>query len=93
MEEDKILLENLKKEAGKVEGLAKEFANLFTSFTDIEGVIIRGHILVEQNLNRAIEYTIIHPKEYRADKFTFAQKLNIANMLGITIGLKMSLIY
>ncbi|MBS5980216.1 MAG: hypothetical protein KIB51_10905 [Dysgonomonas mossii] len=88
MDENEILEENIKREREKIDELAKDFANSFTTFTDIEGVIIRGHILVEQHLSRAIENTVLRPEEYRADKFTFAQKLHIANMLGISTILK-----
>ena len=72
----------------RLEELSKKFADSFSDFTDIEGVIIRGHILVEQSLSQAIEKTILYRKEYKPDRFTFAQKLCIANMLGISNILK-----
>lgn len=71
--------------------LAVKHSDDFKKFTDIEGVIIRGHILIEQNLNRSIELTVLLKDEYNADKFSFAQKVQIANMLGITRDFKIEL--
>ncbi|MDI9313026.1 MAG: hypothetical protein QM535_22640 [Limnohabitans sp.] len=84
--------ENVKNDDIVLENLANEFSNLFTKFTDIEGIIIRGHILVEQYLNKSIEQTVLHSAEFDVDKFSFAQKINIGNMLGISIDLKNELI-
>ena len=74
---------NLDRDA-ELEGLALEYSKSFTKFSDIEGVIIRGHILIEQALNRSIELTVLNKSEYNADRFSFAQKIQIANMLGIS---------
>ncbi len=63
--------------------LAQLHSDNFKKLTDIEGIIIRGHILIEHELNVAIAKTILDENEYRVDKFTFSQKLTIAYMLGI----------
>jgi hypothetical protein len=64
--------------------LADKYAKEFTKFSDIEGIIIRGHILIEQSINRSIELTVLTKNEYNADRFSFAQKVQIGNMLGIS---------
>lgn len=73
------------------ENLASEFEKNFTNFSDIEGTIIRGHILIEQMLNHSIELTVPNKSEYKAEKFSFAQKVEIANMLGVSIEFKIEL--
>jgi len=56
----------------------------FNLLTTLESIIIRGHILIEHELNCAIEKCILYKNEFKADKFSFSQKILIANMLGIT---------
>ncbi len=82
---------NVDNEDAELKILAGEFAGNFTNFTDIEGVIIRGHILVEQMLNRSIELAVLNKSEFKADKFSFAQKMEIGSMLGISIDFKIEL--
>ncbi len=82
---------NIKKEDMELEILADEFAKNFTKFSDTEGAIIRGHILIEQMLNQSIELTVLNKSEFKADKFSFAQKTEIGNMLGISIEFKIEL--
>jgi len=67
---------------------AKEFAENFIPFSEIEGAIIRGHILVEKTLNDTIKLAIVQKNEYEPEKFTFTRKLDIANMLGICVPFK-----
>jgi hypothetical protein len=83
--------ENKTTEDKELESLANEFSKKFTAFTDIEGAIIRGHILVEQMLNKSIELTVLNKNEYKTDKFSFAQKAEIGNMLGISTEFKIEL--
>jgi len=62
---------------------------------DLEMTIIKGQILIEHLLNRYIELSIKAPKEFDPSKFTFAEKLQIALMLGLPYGIKdeITLIY
>lgn len=61
--------------------LADENNDLFKHLNELEGLILRAHLIIEKNLNRIIELIIINPS-YRPEKFTFSQKLEIAKMLG-----------
>ena len=68
----------------EIENNAKIFADNFKQMTEVEGVIIKGHIMLERELNTAIESTILNRKEYYPDKFSFSQKLILSQMLGIS---------
>jgi hypothetical protein len=74
-----------------VENLANEFAKALIQFSEFEGLIIRGHILVEQSLNRSIELSLLNSLDYESDRFSFSQKIIIGNMLGISGDLKVEL--
>lgn len=64
--------------------LAEENNDLFKHLNELEGLIIRAHLIVEKNLNRIIEVVVINPS-YRPEKFSFSQKLEIAKMLGAIV--------
>lgn len=68
--------------------LAEIHAKNFKHLTEIESVIIRGHILLEHALNNAIAQSILHKDEYQVDRFTFSQKVIIGYMLGMGITFK-----
>ena len=56
----------------------------FNHLSTIESLIIRGHILIEHDLNEAIKKCVLYKEKYKADKFSFSQKIAIGSMLGIT---------
>jgi hypothetical protein len=68
----------------KIEKAASDHERKFTLLSDIESIIIRGHILIEYQLNVAIGEFVMNKREYLEGKFSFSQKLIIANMLGLT---------
>ncbi len=67
-----------------IKTLADQHANDFKRFTEIEGIIIRGHIVVERQLIRAIEMSVDKPGEFDPERLTFSNKLMVAHMLGIS---------
>lgn len=67
-----------------IETLADQHANDFKRFTETEGIIIRGHIVVERQLIRAIEMSVDKPSEFDPERLTFSNKLMVAHMLGIS---------
>ena len=75
----------------RIAKLAEEHAKQFDKFTEIEGLIIRGHILVERQLNYAIERHVANKNEYKDNRFTFSQKMILSQMLGITKHFKLEL--
>lgn len=75
----------------KINLLAKDHANAFTRLTDLEGMVIRGQVLIESNLNRAIRLSVADNEEYKADKFSFSQILILGHMLGISTAFKAEL--
>ena len=68
----------------ELEKRAEEFASDFKKFTEIEGIIIRGHIVVERQLIKAIERTVSKPKEFEPERLSFSNKLMLTNMLGVS---------
>lgn len=75
----------------ELEKRAEEFASDFKKFTEIEGIIIRGHIVVERQLIKATIRSISRPKEFEAERLSFSNKLMVTNMLGITNSFKKEL--
>lgn len=73
-----------KRDRENAEKLSDEFIKLFNEFSQIEGLIVRGHILIEQALNKQIKQNIKNKTAYNPDKLSFSNKLMIADMLGIT---------
>jgi hypothetical protein len=71
-------------EEAKIAKLAEEHSKQFDSFTELEGLVIRGHILVERQINYAIERHILNKNEYKDDRFTFSKKMILCKMLGIS---------
>ena len=67
-----------------IKTLADQHANDFKRFTEIEGIIIRGHIVVERQLIRAIEMSVDNPREFDPEKLSFSNKVMIAHMMGIS---------
>ena len=63
----------------------------FNQLSDIEGIILKGHILLEHQLDIAISKEILNKNEYESDKFSFSQKVIIGNMLGICRAFKASI--
>jgi hypothetical protein len=80
-----------KKENNELETFAKAHADAFTQLSEIEGIIIRGHILVERAINNAIEHTVINKEDYKSDRFTFSQKVIISNMFGLSSHFKLEI--
>jgi hypothetical protein len=68
----------------EIETLADQHANEFKRFTKLEGIIIRGHIVVERQLIRAIEMSVEKPNEFDPERLTFSNKLMLAHMHGIS---------
>ncbi|MBK7227240.1 MAG: hypothetical protein IPH96_18190 [Saprospiraceae bacterium] len=68
----------------ELEKCAEEFASDFKKFTEIEGIIIRGHIVVERQLIKAIERTVSKPMEFEPERLSFSNKLMLSNMLGVS---------
>jgi len=68
----------------RIAKLAEEHSKQFDKFTELEGLIIRGHILVERQLNYAIERNVAYKSEYKDNRFTFSQKMILSQMLGIS---------
>ncbi len=66
-----------------IENKAKLFSDSFKELSDIESIIIRGHILIEHELNDAITRSISNPSEFKSEKFTFSQKTILCYMIGI----------
>jgi DNA-binding transcriptional MerR regulator len=52
---------------------------------DIDLLIIKGQIIIEHHLNRFIVASVKNPKEYNDTKFSFAQKIQLSKMLGLSI--------
>jgi hypothetical protein len=73
--------DNFLKNAG--EELSKNHATSYTAFSSIEGIIIRGHILYEKELDLAIGLNIPKKEHYDPEKFTFSHKVRIARMLAL----------
>lgn len=86
VDDDQKLLASL--DLDNVDRMAKHFAANFRHLTEIEGIIIRGHILIEYELDLAIEQTVVEKKQYKSEKFTFSQKVMIANMVGVALRYK-----
>lgn len=72
----------------KIQILAEEHAAAFTKLTEMEGMVIRGQVMVESNLNRAIQLSLHDKEEYKPDKFSFSQILIIGHMLGVSNAFK-----
>lgn len=66
-----------------IDKAAREHAESFKDFTDIEGVVIRGHIVIEKALIKSIKNIVYKESEFKPDKFSFSQKLTIARMYDI----------
>jgi hypothetical protein len=87
----KVLLDKV---STKIEGsdwlrnLSDEHHDSFTDFSIIEGIIIRGHILVEKTLVKSISEAIYRNDEFYPEKLSFSQKVTIARMLGISVFVK-----
>jgi len=73
---------------GYLNRLANEHSTSFKDLTDLEGLIIRGHILIEKALNNSIATVAYKKDEFNPDQFTFAQKASLARLLGISGVLK-----
>lgn len=69
---------------GDIKNLADQHINDFKRFTQIEGIVIRGHILVDRQLIRAIEMSVENPREFDPEKLSFSNKVMIAQMMGIS---------
>ena len=54
---------------------ADQYTNYFKRFTQIEGIVIRGHILVERQLIRAIEMSVEIPESLTQKNYYFQIKL------------------
>lgn len=67
-----------------IKTLANQHAKDFKKFTETEGIIIRGHIVVERQLIRAIEMSVENPREFDPEKLSFSNKVMIAHMMGIS---------
>ncbi|OOQ60871.1 hypothetical protein [Mucilaginibacter pedocola] len=78
-------------ENDEINDLADEHAKSFTQLTEIESVVIRGQVLVEKSLNRAIRLIILEKEEYKDEKFGFSQILMLGYMLGICTKFKAEL--
>ncbi|MGL3000693.1 hypothetical protein [Flavobacterium sp. RSSB_23] len=71
-----------------LKNLSDEHHDSFTDFSIIEGIIIRGHILVEKSLVKSISEAIYRNDEFYPEKLSFSQKVTIARMLGISVFVK-----
>jgi hypothetical protein len=69
---------------GEINKEAEEFVSDFKRFTELEGIIIRGHIVVERQLIKAIEKSVAKPDEFVPERLSFSNKLMITHMLGIS---------
>ena len=67
-----------------IKSLADKHTNDFRKITEIEGIIIRGHIVVERQLIRAIEMSVENPSELDPERLSFSNKVMIAHMMGIS---------
>ena len=62
-------------ESDDLKTLADQHTNDFKRFTEIEGIIIRGHIVIERQLIRAIEMSVDNPSEFDSEKLSFSNKV------------------
>jgi len=75
----------------EIEQLASKHANAFKQISELEGIVIRGQVMVEMAINHAILDCVSFPNEYKSEKFSFSQIVILGHMLGICTPFKAEL--